>query len=314
VALKRRTIGELERKIRGIRTEMENLKERLVEIKRSLSDLEIQVAKRLVPLYKYARKGYIKMLVTAADLDDFGRRVKYLTAIIRQDGEALTRIAHEKQRYDGLFRKLNGRLASKAISQKEEALRLTSLRKDLETRVVHLMKVHKEKEFYETLVKELQAASKGLKDTINHIEKGDAGREKTTRSFKDAKGRLPVPLKGKVIRGSKLLASRDIKAHKGIFIECSVRDSEVTAVFPGRVDFSGRLKGYGEVIIINHGSRFFTISAHLRERKTEKGERVEAGDVIGVVGGKGPSKGLGLYFEIRKAGKNLNPLRWLKIS
>ena len=95
---------------------------------------------------------------------------------------------------------------------------------------------------------------------------------------------------------------------------CRTSLAEVKAIFPGRVEFSGTLKGYGETIIINHGSRFFTISAHLSERKKEAGDPVEGEEVIGIVGGNRPSKGAGIYFEIRRAGKTLAPLKWLKVD
>jgi septal ring factor EnvC (AmiA/AmiB activator) len=99
--------------------------------------------------------------------------------------------------------------------------------------------------------------------------------------------------------------------HKSILVECTSH-TKVRAVFPGRVDFSGPLKGYGKVVVINHGSRFFTISALLSERKKGKGDLVKAGDVIGLVSGNGSANGGMLYFEIRKAGRNLDPLKWLK--
>jgi septal ring factor EnvC (AmiA/AmiB activator) len=108
------------------------------------------------------------------------------------------------------------------------------------------------------------------------------------------------------------LGSEGPKPQKGIFIE-GASDAVVKAVFPGRVDFSGRLKGYGEVVIINHGSRFFTISAQLSQRKKKEGDVLEEGETIGLVGINGSSKGGRLYFEIRRAEKNLDPLKWLKI-
>ena len=101
--------------------------------------------------------------------------------------------------------------------------------------------------------------------------------------------------------------------HKGIFIKGPI-GAEVKAIFPGRVDFSGWLKGYGQIIVINHGSRFFTLSAQLSERDKEKGDMVKKGDVIGLLGQTGSSLGPSLYFEIRRRGENLNPFDWLKVN
>ena len=90
-------------------------------------------------------------------------------------------------------------------------------------------------------------------------------------------------------------------------------DTEVKTIFPGRIDFSGRLKGYGEIVIINHGSRFFSISAQLSKRLKKEGEMVEVGDVIGLVEKNEETSKARLYFEIRKGGKSLDPLSWLKV-
>ena len=99
---------------------------------------------------------------------------------------------------------------------------------------------------------------------------------------------------------------------KGILIEAP-GGAEVKAVFPGRVDFSGPLKGYGQVIVINHGSRYFTVSAQLTERTKGEGESVAAGEVIGSVGQSGSKRSARLYFEIRMGSGNVDPLKWLKV-
>ena len=120
-----------------------------------------------------------------------------------------------------------------------------------------------------------------------------------------------IPIK--IIKEDKLSGSNRKQLNKGIFI-AGISDHKVKAIFPGRVDFSGKLKGYGEVVIINHGSRFFTISAHISRLKKKEGDVVEKGEVIGFLKPSGPSKEARLYFEIRKGGKSLDPLKWLKAN
>jgi septal ring factor EnvC (AmiA/AmiB activator) len=187
------------------------------------------------------------------------------------------------------------------------------LRRDLEEKAILLMKVHKEKEFYETAVKELRLAAEKLRKTLHKIEKRRANVVSPSTEFSHAKGHLPLPLEGKIVRGEQFLKSLDVNLHKGIFIEC-FSDPRVKAVFPGRVDFSGSLKGYGQIIIINHGSRFFTISSLLSERDKEEGDTVREGEVIGKVAKAEAKGGRRLYFEIRSAGKNEDPLKWLRLN
>ena len=156
-------------------------------------------------------------------------------------------------------------------------------------------------------------AADNLKQTVLNIEREQREDEQLPKGFAKKKGRLPLPYRGKVIRGDSKFGLDNLKTHNGVYITGSL-GSDIKAIFPGRIDFSGQLKGYGQVIVINHGSRFFTISAHLLERNREDGEMVEEGDVIGLLGQSGSLLGPRLYFEVRKAGKNLDPIKWLKVN
>ena len=130
--------------------------------------------------------------------------------------------------------------------------------------------------------------------------------------FESSKGRLPLPLPGKIMRDVNTTGDGTFDSHKGVYIRGDF-GQEVRAVFPGRVDFSGQLKGYGQVIIINHGSRYFTISAYLLQRNKTEGDTVARGEVIGQIGETGLVTGPALYFEIRKGETTLDPLKWLKV-
>lgn len=309
----RRSVNELEKTVRLDKIEMEKLQERLANLEQSLKNAENQVVKRLVALYKYARKGYIKVIANVRDLDQFWQRATYLRAIMEKDRNTLEELTKQKRRQEMEVSRIGEKLIAREAESNRNKTRLSSLKKDLEKQVIRLMNIHKEKEFYETAVKELRLAAKNLKQALVKIEKKDAYKILRSSRFSDSKGKLPFPLKGRIIKTDKLSGSKNKQLNKGIFIE-GVSDSKVKAVFSGRVDFSGRLKGYGEVIIINHGSRFFTISAHISSRKKQEGDVVEKGEVIGFVKHIGPSKEYRLYFEIRKAGKSLDPLQWLKTN
>ncbi|MBW1828007.1 MAG: peptidoglycan DD-metalloendopeptidase family protein [Deltaproteobacteria bacterium] len=310
VAEKKGAIEELREKIRLEKSEIKKLGKEQARLEASLLDTEIKAAKRLVALYKYARKGYVKTLADVMDMEQLWQRVIYLRAISEEDRKDLTKLAEEVLVYKKKISQIKEKIAKKEAAEKQENERQAAMRGDLEEKVLRLMRIHKEKEFYETAVKELQLAAVDLKKTFSHIEKKKQYKATWSSRFADSKRKLPFPLEGKIIRGDKLLGPKNQNFNKGVFIESS--DTDVKAVFPGRVDFSGQLKGYGEIIIINHGSRYFTISAQLYQRTKEEGDEVDSGEVIGFVSQSGSSKKTRVYFEIRKAGKSLNPLSWLK--
>jgi murein DD-endopeptidase MepM/ murein hydrolase activator NlpD len=261
-------------------------------------------------LYKYATRGYIKVLANSKDFGQFRQRMKYVRVILENDHKMLTTLYDEERNSMNKIASVKRELASQEKQKNKMEQKLSFLKKDLDKKVVQLMRIHKDKEFYEMAVKELEFAARNMKDTLDKIEQKGAEKVALPSNFEKMKGRLPFPIKGKIIKADDFLGSKKAGNTKGIFIQ-SERDTEVKAVFPGRVDFSGNLKGYGQIVIINHGSRFFTISGHLSGRNKEKGDLVEKGETIGTVREGSSSKGARLYFEIRKGAKNLSPLAWL---
>ena len=312
VATQKRVLGELKKRIRETKTSKKDLEEKLSQAQELTRQAETRVAKRLVALYKHARRGYFRILANAQDLDQFGQRLVYLRSIMEEDRKVIVRMDEEQRRQRREIAQIQKALREKENTQKEEKARFSSLTKDLEVKAVHLMKVHKEKEFYETAVRELEIEAKNLSQELVRIEK-DAYEIPQALRFEDSKGHLILPLEGEIVKWGGGSGSAKGGLHKGVFIE-GFSNRKVKAVFPGRVDYSGSLKGYGEVIIINHGSRFFTISAYLSKRQKEQGDMAKAGEVIGSAGQIGSSQRSRFYFEIRKGEQNLDPLKWLKLA
>ncbi len=98
--------------------------------------------------------------------------------------------------------------------------------------------------------------------------------------------------------------------HYGIDIKARV-GAEVFAAAPGTVSFAGRQRGFGRLVVIDHGDRICTVYAHLSRLTVEEGQAVERGSLIGRIGKTGNATSAHLHFEIRKAGKALNPLDYL---
>jgi len=310
VAEKRSAVNDLSQKIRRAGAEVDTLRRSLIDLKKLSMEAQNKISRKLVELYKHARVGYVKVLADAMDITDLLRRVKYLRTVMAEDRKALIKAAEQAQVQQEAMSKTEATLIKAKNTNKQEEARLISLKKELEEKVILLVKIHKEKEFYETAVRELENASEGLKQTIIDIEKKDAYEANRSCHFEDFKGKLPYPMKGKVLEGQASPNPGTLGTVKGIFIE-GPPNSEVKAIFPGKVAFSGSLKGYGELVIINHGSRFFTVSAHLSSRRKIEGDVVKKGEVVGQIAGSDASMKGKLYFEIRRAGKGLSPQEWL---
>ena len=84
------------------------------------------------------------------------------------------------------------------------------------------------------------------------------------------------------------------------------------AVADGRVVHAGWFRGYGNIVIVDHGDGYHTLVAHLGSMRTAVGEEVEAGAILGTVGDSGSLKGPMLYFEIREKQRPVDPAPWLR--
>jgi septal ring factor EnvC (AmiA/AmiB activator) len=313
IAEKRHSLQEIKGKLRLNSKALERQQKKLRHLQRSSKAVRERLSKRLTAFYKYGKRGYVHILTTSQDVEQLRRRMKYLQVIMEGDQRLLKQLAEVEQEISREITLIQERVSIIDGMKKAESARLLSIKEEQDKKVFLLMKVHSEKEFYETLVKELQHASQDLKVTLLDLDRKQKKKTKLPSDFANSKGKLPLPFDGKIIRSHDRWGADIVKTHKGIFIQGPL-GSEVRAVFPGRVDFSGWLKGYGQTIVINHGSRFFTVSAHLSERFMEEGDAVEEGTVIGLLGHTGIFEKPRLYFEIRRAGTPLNPLKWVKVN
>lgn len=133
-----------------------------------------------------------------------------------------------------------------------------------------------------------------------------------SKSFSAQKGRLPMPVVGKVVRafGRRYDAASSLYTfHKGIDIETSP-GTDVRAVYDGKIVYMGRLGGYGQLLILDHGNQYYSLIGHLGEVLKREGDSVVVGDVLG----RTERDGTPLYFEIRQRHVAVNPVPWLAMK
>ena len=99
--------------------------------------------------------------------------------------------------------------------------------------------------------------------------------------------------------------------HSGVNIMADL-GAPVRALCDGQVIYASWFKGYGNMMIIDHGEHYYTLSAQLEQLLKERGDMVQTGEVVGTVGDTATLSGPGLYFEIRHYGKPLDPVLWFK--
>jgi len=132
------------------------------------------------------------------------------------------------------------------------------------------------------------------------------------RGFAALRGKLPRPVDGPIVAGfGRVVDSRfnTVTSHPGVDLRAPP-GAAVRAVAPGRVVHAGWFRGYGNLVIIDHGDGFHTLVARLGSMSTAVGEDVQAGTLLGTVG-DGNAAGDGVYFEVRDRQRPVDPALWL---
>lgn len=130
------------------------------------------------------------------------------------------------------------------------------------------------------------------------------------KSFASLRGKLLWPCRGDLIQRFGALRSTGKYHSQGIMI-ATAQGEPVRAVFYGRIAFADWLRGYGLLLIVDHGDGYMSLYAHNQSLFKEVGDWVDTGEIIAQAGKSGGYQKIGVYFEIRHQGKPTDPLAWL---
>ena len=206
---------------------------------------------------------------------------------------------------------------SKAARRQSEAAhgrmtrRNAALSAERTARAETLDAVQRDRARERALLVELEEAARALEQALARFKARQS--EQPSAGFARRKGALARPVHGRVRRPFGRLVDPRYQTeifHKGLEIQAE-RGDGVRAVAPGRVRLAGWFRGYGKLVIVDHGDGYFTVSGHLDEVHVVVGDVVAEGDTLGTVGDTGSLQGPGLYFEVRRGSGPLNPAEWL---
>ena len=163
----------------------------------------------------------------------------------------------------------------------------------------------------------LKEEEKNLQSLLDSLAKKAAKRPppsktvKPSERFSSLSGKLQWPLSGKILASYGSQRNLDKLSWKGILI-ASEKGTSVKASAEGRVVFADWMKGFGLLIIIDHGEQFMTLYGNNDSLLKNTGDTVSAGEVIAQSGDQGVRQTAGLYFEVRHKGSPTNPMQWLR--
>ena len=311
LAAKKSEIAKLEKSIAATTASSD-------ELKKQIKTNEHFMAQRLVALYKLQQIGQIHILASADSVNDLVQRKHALERILAHDEALRKNLEEDRQEFNSLLAQLTHQKAKidKLAKKYEQQLKRMSV--DQSKRKKILAQIREQKAMELAAIETLKNSARELDDKIRSIGQQPAAssgsknrEEKPIAAFK---GLLKMPVKGRITflfgpyKNPKFNVT-NFRSGIGIKVK---KGEPVRAVFKGTVVFSSWFKGYGNMVIIDHGNNYHTVYAHLEEVFKTTGDLVKTGEVIATVGDTGLNSEMTLHFEIRHHGKPQNPLHWLK--
>lgn len=339
-----RKATDLRKSLREIAADIDNITAKMDVATSTLSKAEEQekdsrsaLAALLVSRYKNGQANYAKLLLNQQNPYAVGRLNNYhhyfseaMQARIR---DIATTVIETKQ-LRALLAIDDVELKRRQTAQKDEQEKLlqanseranavAKLNKEVERSSANISRLKEDRTRLNKLIKQIAKQAEQLRQAEQKRREAERQRENDQKKptpiirelvrggFSKQKGRLKFPSSGKQQRkfGGRVVASG--MRSDGVFFDTK-QDQSVTAIFRGRVLFSDFLKGYGLLLIIDHGDDHISLYGHNELLYKKVGDTVETGEIISTSGTTGGLKSPGLYFEIRENANPIDPALWCR--
>lgn len=224
--------------------------------------------------------------------------IEELETTVNQLAESETQLKLEKQQITKLITQQNQKRKQLTKEQSKRKGTVSNIKKNITSDKVYLSELQRNETRLKAEIAKAAKAAKAAK--LNAVPMDGLAKRK---------GRLPWPLKGKILHNYGSRQTGQIN-WKGMVIDANYGQS-VKAVYSGTVVFSDYLRGYGLVILLDHGKGDMTLYGFNQSLLKKEGDKVSAGETIALAGDTGGQPQASLYFEIRRNSKTQNPKGWL---
>ncbi|MEP7068708.1 MAG: peptidoglycan DD-metalloendopeptidase family protein [Usitatibacter sp.] len=323
-----RALFELAQRRRTLEAELASIAARDRETRAGVSEQEALAGKLLRLQYQQGAPDRLRLALEGRDAATVARHIAYYEYIqreraaiigeLRRTGESLAAIEKDAMaRRDELAQNEKDQAQETRTLERERAARaavLARLAGDIAKGRREIGRLKRDEARLARLVEEIARAlaakpaeGKGAKGrSVDRV----ADASSSARPFASLKGRLNLPVRGELMNRYGTAREETGASWKGLFIK-SVSGETVHAVADGRVVYADWLRGFGNLLILDHGTGYMSLYANNDGLLRKVGESVRGGDAIAHVGASGGNVESGLYFELRRDGKPFDPLRWI---
>jgi len=295
------------------------------------------LSEQIYQQYLHGDPGYVQMIIQSENPSVVARNIQYYSYVARARAKSIYQMQGNLKKIEAYSLETGSKLKEIAnLKQKEEVKRavLESQKKNRAKLIANLSsKINQQRNEIQKLMRD----EKRLTDLVDRLAKfppapAPSKRDEKISSkipivrnetiptetfvgqkFESLRGKLSLPVKGDVINRFGSPREDTGLSWKGLFIK-SNEGNEVKSIATGRVVFADWLRGFGNLIIVDHGEGFMSLYGNNQSTLKKTGEIVRGGDVIALVGNTGGNESNGLYFELRKFSKPFDPLAWTSIK
>lgn len=308
-----RNSQRLQKRLDGTKDDIRQKEQRVALLNKNIADKEHAVRRRLDSLYRRGEMRLFKVLFEKESPSRVAENYFYLSRLVRQDRKLLGGYRDDWRALQATLKELEElRTDQQRRLEVIDASKVT-VAKGRKTRQTALTTLRDNREALNKEIAQLKEKARRLQNLLKTLEsEKSAEYSDSSTDFKRQKGALPWPGKGDLV----VRFGTNFNAELGTRIESQGIElaqnpgTPMQAVAKGKVIFAKPFRGFGNLLILDHGGGYYTLYAQARKLLKKVGDIVAAGDHVGL-SGFGDSNTI--YFEIRQRGKPMDPLQWLKL-
>ncbi|MBI5438594.1 MAG: peptidoglycan DD-metalloendopeptidase family protein [Nitrosomonadales bacterium] len=326
-----RGISDSNRKLAGLAGQLRAADKKLSELQTQEqqlgSDLEtqqIQLGKLLYQQYLGGKQEYLKLLLNNQNPNQANRDLQYYKYIARNRAAWLAALRINLAALNAVSAATRKQRAELKSLREEQSAQKKTLEKEQRARQQLLGKISQQLRLQRREINRLQRDENRLAQLVERLTKMLA-QPKTDSLFRNdnlpdnrfdgspfdqLKGKLTLPVKGEVTNKFGSPRPDSTVLWKGLFLRTSAGQA-VKAIASGQVVFADWLRGFGNLLIIDHGKGYMSLYGNNETLYKQVGDVLRGGDTVAAVGNSGGNENSGLYFELRHESKPLDPMKWL---
>ena len=306
-----RNLRSLRKKVAGLEVKLASLGKQEIELQAEIAQQSGAIVDQISSAYKLGSEEPIKLLLNQEDPQKIARVLRYYGYFLEARTKKIQRYMADVDALADVVEDISKEKLSLTKSRTELERGQRKLRDRVKKRSGTLAKLKTSLVTDKKKLGGLQKERGELEEILSAVEEAvaDMTLPKNYQSFASRKGKLKWPLKGKVAHSIGSTRSGELR-WEGWLISAKA-GAAVNAVHNGRVVFSNYLRGFGLLIILDHGDGYMTLYAHNQELLKDTGDWVQSSQTLARAGYTGGLSKPALYFEIRKQGKPSDPKSWL---